>query len=72
MFVIDRFEGDWVVIEYNRKTFNLPRDLVPPEAVEGDVIVIKASIDVEATAKLKKDVKELAGNLFKNNAYTEK
>jgi len=66
MFIIDRFEGDWAVIEYNRKTFNLPRVLIPPEAVEGDAVIIKVSIDVELTAKLKKDVKDLAENLFKN------
>lgn len=66
MYIIDRFEEDTVVIEYNRKTFNLPRELVPPDAMEGDVLLIKVSIDAGATAKLKDDVKKMAGELFKD------
>ncbi len=31
MLVIDRFEGDMAVIEYNGKTFDLPRSLLPEE-----------------------------------------
>ena len=64
MYIIDRFEGEWAVIEYNRKTFNLPRLLVPPEAVEGDILTIKISIDTRATAKIKGDVRSMADNLF--------
>ncbi|BAF58747.1 MAG: DUF3006 domain-containing protein [Pelotomaculum sp.] len=66
MYIIDRFEGDWAVIEHNRKTFNLPRSLIPPEAMEGDVIIIKVSVDAEATARVKGEVKGLAGRLFKD------
>lgn len=66
MFIIDRFEGDWVIVEYNRKTFNLPRTIIPPEAVEGDVIQIKISVDVNDTVKLKGDVKALADSLIKD------
>lgn len=65
MYIIDRFEGDWAIVEYNRKTFNLPRTLAPPEAVEGDVILIKVSVDVKATARLKGGVRDLANELFK-------
>ena len=39
-FLPDRFEGDYAVIEYNRKTFILPRELLPQEAMVGDVIQI--------------------------------
>lgn len=66
MYIIDRFEGEWAVIEFNRKTFNLPRILVPPEVMEGDVLTIKVSVDAEATAKIKGDVKDIADNLFKD------
>lgn len=65
MLVIDRFEGDWAVIEYQRKTFNLPRGLIPPEAVEGDVITVSVAVDPGATAGLKKEIKALADRLFK-------
>jgi hypothetical protein len=66
VYIIDRFENNWAVVEYNRKTFNLPRELVPPEALEGDVISIKVSVDPMATARLKKDVAETAGKLFED------
>ena len=65
MFIIDRFEEDWVVLEFDRKTFQLPRQLVPPEAREGDVILIKVSVDADATSKLKKEINILANRLFK-------
>jgi hypothetical protein len=66
VYIIDRFENNWAVVEYNRKTFNLPRELVPPEALEGDVISIKVSVDPMATARLKEDVAETAGKLFED------
>jgi len=64
VYIIDRFENNWAVVEYNRKTFHLPRELIPPEALEGDVISIKVSVDSRATARLKEDVQEMAGKLF--------
>lgn len=66
MFIIDRFENDWAVIEHDGKTFNLPRVLVPPEAAEGDVVVISVTIDAGATAGLKREVRALADELFKD------
>jgi hypothetical protein len=45
MFVIDRFEGQWAVIEYVRETFNLPRKMLPTDAREGDVLNINISVD---------------------------
>ncbi len=65
MFIIDRFENDWVVLESGRKTFRLPRQLVPPEAMEGDVLKIVVSIDAGATAKIKENIRTLAERLFK-------
>ncbi|HAE62740.1 MAG TPA: DUF3006 domain-containing protein, partial [Eubacteriaceae bacterium] len=35
--IIDRFEGNWVVIEYGEKFFNFPKELLPKHAKEGDV-----------------------------------
>jgi len=34
MYIIDRFKGDWAIIESDRKTFKLPQDLVPQEDIE--------------------------------------
>lgn len=62
--IIDRFEGDWAVIECGSKTFNLPKDLLPKEAKEGDVVAIKVFIDREATARRKEEIEKLTEGLF--------
>jgi hypothetical protein len=66
MYIIDRFEGSWAVIEYGRQTFNLPRQLLPLEALEGDVVTISIKVDVEATATVKENVTRLARQVFKD------
>ncbi len=66
MFVIDRFEGDWVIVEANRNIFKLPRELLPPEAMEGDVIRLNVQIDPAATANLKNKIDDLARKLFRD------
>ena len=66
MFIIDRFEDDWAVVEYNRKTFNLPRSLFPKDAKEGDVVEIKIRINKKETVKSKKSIESLADSLFED------
>jgi len=61
--IIDRFEGDYAVVEMeDRSTANLPRSLVPPGAKEGDVLLIE--IDKKATAERKKRIRELMEELW--------
>jgi hypothetical protein len=64
MLIIDRFEGDWAVIEFGQKTFNIPKVLIPPEAREGDVINLHITLDREATDARVKATKQLADELF--------
>lgn len=66
MYIIDRFEGKWAVIEHERQTFNLPRQLLPPEALEGDVVNISVSLDAKGTDAAKEDIEKLAQRLFKD------
>ncbi|KFD41984.1 hypothetical protein DK28_0202030 [Peptococcaceae bacterium SCADC1_2_3] len=66
MFIIDRFENDWVIVEFDRKTFNLPRSIFPAGAKEGDVINIKIIVDKKATTSRKKSIKDLADSLFED------
>ena len=62
--IIDRFEGDYAVVEINKGKFvNLPKELVP-DAKEGDVIVI--TIDQDETEMRKEHVKELMNQLFED------
>ena len=65
MFIIDRFEGDWAIIETeNRHTFNLSRFVLPPGIKKGDVISIQVGIDLVATKERAEKSKRMIDNLF--------
>ncbi len=62
--IIDRFEGEYAVVELSIGKFvNMPKELVP-NAHEGDVINI--SIDFEETKKRKKNITKLMNDLFED------
>lgn len=65
MLVIDRFEGEYVLIEYNRRIFHMPKVLLPKGAREGDVIKIDITVDKEETEKRKQSAEELMDKLRK-------
>lgn len=65
MLIIDRFEGDWAIVEMeNRHTFNLPRFVLPPSSKAGDVISIQVSIDLELTKERTENSTRMLNNLF--------
>lgn len=66
MLIIDRFEGEYALIEMNRKIFHIPKSLLPKGAKEGDVIQIQVTIDKKATDDRKKETHGLADDLFKD------
>ena len=60
--VIDRFEGEYAVVEMEDKTMvNLPKVLVP-DAKEGDIVNIE--VDVEETKKRKQKIKQLMNKMW--------
>ncbi len=61
--VIDRFEGEFAVIELEDKSLvNVPIKILPPDAKEGDIISI--TINKEATNKAEKEMTTRLKNLF--------
>ncbi|HVJ48731.1 DUF3006 domain-containing protein [Desulfitobacterium sp.] len=66
--IIDRFEGNIVVIELeNREKLDIERKLLPLEAHEGDVIYKENGIyriDREETKKNKEEIDKLMENLW--------
>ncbi|NLM76259.1 MAG: DUF3006 domain-containing protein [Clostridiaceae bacterium] len=61
--IIDRFEGDYAVVELPDMTMvDMPISLIPEGAREGDVLVI--SIDIDETAKRKERIKNLMDDLW--------
>jgi len=64
MFIIDRFEGEYALIEHKKKIFHIPKSIMPKGAKEGDAIKIQITIDKEATDKKKESISKLADRLF--------
>jgi len=65
LYIIDRFEGDWAIVETeNRIIFNLPRSILPTDLKEGDVISIQINVDPVATKQRSKNTKSLLDNFF--------
>lgn len=63
--IIDRFEGDFAIVELqNKKMVNIPKAIIPPEAVEGDVISIE--INREETDERKSKIKNLMYDLWED------
>lgn len=60
--IIDRFEGDFAIIELqNRKMVSVPREILPECAKEGDVILI--SVDDKETQKRNESIRNLFESL---------
>ncbi|WP_432280050.1 DUF3006 domain-containing protein [Thermoanaerobacter thermohydrosulfuricus] len=51
-------------MEYEEKFFNFPKELLPKEAKEGDVLKFDITIDREETKKRRKAIEDLAKDLF--------
>ena len=61
--IIDRFEGDYAVVELpDMSTVDMPIQLVPEGAKEGDVLIIE--IDIEETKKREEQIKKLMDELW--------
>lgn len=62
--IVNRIEGDYLILELpNGKILNVPKDLIP-EAKEGDIITI--SIDKEKTNTRRKEMQELVDSVFED------
>ncbi|RED65841.1 DUF3006 domain-containing protein [Cohnella lupini] len=65
--IIDRFEGEWVVIETEGTTRNILKSFLPEECKVGDAIIIENGairVDAHETAKRKTEAKQLMDELF--------
>lgn len=53
-FIIDRFEEEFAVVEsIEGKMINIPKDIIPSEAREGDVLVISLDKDERLERELR-------------------
>ena len=63
MLILDRFEGEFAVVETNNGLINIPRIDIPAEAQEGDVLVL--GLDKSGTAARKESIESRMNKLFK-------
>lgn len=68
VFIVDRFEGEWAIIEYGRQTFNFPREVLPPETKEGDLVRFSVAVDPQATDKRRQEVQKLMDLVFEDES----
>jgi hypothetical protein len=62
--IIDRFEGEYAVVEMDLGQYtNIPKILLP-NTKEGDVV--KIEIDKSETEQRKKNIQELMNNIFED------
>lgn len=65
-FTIDRFEGDYAIVELeDMQMVEIPRIALPMEAKEGDIIQV--TIDQDETEKRRKRIEEKFKSLFGEN-----
>ncbi|WP_164174055.1 DUF3006 domain-containing protein [Ruminococcus flavefaciens] len=70
MTIIDRFEGEYAVLETDSGMKNVPRDMLPEEAREGDVVELKNgayTINKKAAEKRRRELREKLKKLQKEN-----
>lgn len=62
-FIIDRFEGDFAVVELeNKEMLDIPRRILPLDSKEGDIVSI--SIDEIETNERRKTIQDKFDSLF--------
>lgn len=66
--VIDRFEGGYALLLCGDQEIKveLPRELLPPGAGEGDILAVSFQIDHQATAAQREKIAGLLDKLKKN------
>ncbi len=67
--IIDRFEGELAVVEFDDEMKDIPKNKLPNKATVGDVLFFdgdKITISKEETGKLKKEIDDLVDELFED------
>lgn len=64
-YIIDRFEEDYAIIEgEDMDTFNLPKHMIPKDAMEGDILEIEVKLKQDDTEQRKKRIENLMDDLW--------
>lgn len=64
MLIIDRFEGQWVVLTWEDQVFQVPKAFLPAGAKEGDCLSMTLAFDLEAQKERQERMNRLMNDLF--------
>ena len=67
--IIDRFESELAVVEFDDKMKDIPKSELPKNAKVGDALIFdgdKITISKEETKKLEKEIDDLMDELFED------
>ncbi|MEK3966266.1 MULTISPECIES: DUF3006 domain-containing protein [Paenibacillus] len=67
--IIDRFEGEYAVVEFEGQTEDILKSILPKEAKSGDTLIFKDNeilIDKNDSKKRKEDIQQLMDDLFED------
>lgn len=70
MIVIDRFGEDFAVLEIDGEITEVPRNIIPDDAREGDILVLDNgvySVDEKATSERRNSVRDRLYRLMKKD-----
>lgn len=62
-FYIDRFEDGQAVLLAGERVINIPRELLPPGAGEGDWLLVSIALDKQARKQTAAEISELQRRL---------
>lgn len=68
IYIIDRFEGDFAVVEFGDEMVNIKRSQLPDNAKVGDVLIRcdeRFVIDTQQTVARRSEIRQLQDELFK-------
>ncbi len=69
MLIVDRFEGDYAIIENEDEYYDVKKDRLPKDCREGDILILKNNvytIDKKQTKLHKEFIRELQRSSFKD------
>ena len=64
MIILERFEGEWAVLEMEECVFQVPRELLPPEAREGACLSVAIAVDEQASLEREQAIRKMFDQLF--------
>ena len=64
MLILERFEGEWAILELEGKVFRIPAELLPPEAKEGMCLELNVAVDDGATEARAAEIRKIFDQFF--------